>query len=326
MEKKNVSIVAGGAGFIAITLIGELLKQARVVVAIDNLSRGKEEYISQFVENDNFHFFQADLADRLQCESAFAFAEAQGEIDEVWHLAANSDIPAGVADADVDLKDTFITTAEILRSMKKHRVGEICFASSSAIYGDLGDLELHENIGPLLPISNYGAMKLASEALISAAAESYLRKACIFRFPNVVGVPATHGVILDFIGKLTVTRGELQVLGNGTQKKAYLHVSDLVLAMLTIHEAATASRVEVVNIGPVDHGVTVSWIAEQVVSYVSPNANIIYGEGNRGWVGDVPKFNYSTKKLQEYGWAPKMSSAEAIQRAIEEIVNQLGSS
>jgi UDP-glucose 4-epimerase len=319
-----VSIVAGGAGFIATTLIGKLLEEGRQVVAIDNLSRGKKAYLAPWLESGKVHFHQADLADRAQCAAAFDFSASLGAVTEVWHLAANSDIPAGVADADVDLKDTFLTTAEILRAMKQHRIGNIFFASSSAIYGDLGDTELHEDIGPLLPISNYGAMKLASEALISAAAESHLRRACLFRFPNVVGVPATHGVILDFINKLIATPQELQVLGNGTQQKAYLHVSDLISAMLTVRSNRAGGRVEAVNIGPVDEGVSVRWIAEQVVARVQPGARISLGQGNKGWVGDVPKFNYSTAKLQGYGWKPELGSAQAIQRAIHEIALQAG--
>ncbi len=324
MKKPLVSIVAGGAGFIATSLIGELIKEERIVVAVDNLCRGKQAFLTQYVENGHVYFFQADLADREQCASAFMFAKEYGEIDEVWHLAANSDIPAGVSDADVDLKDTFLTTSEILRAMKRHQVGNIYFASSSAIYGDLGETELREDIGPLLPISNYGAMKLASEALISAAAESQLKRACLFRFPNVVGVPATHGVILDFINKLIATPEALNVLGNGTQQKAYLHVSDLVIAMQTVRNAKPIAKIDAINIGPIDEGVTVRWIAEQVVARVHPGARIIFGEGNRGWVGDVPKFNYSTTKLQRYGWHPKLGSAQAILRAVDEIALQLG--
>ena len=137
-------------------------------------------------------------------------------------MAANSDIPAGVLNPDIDLRDTFLTTFEILKAMKKFNIKVLNFASSSAIYGDFGNEIIHESIGPLFPISNYGAMKLASEAQISAACEGFLNRANIFRFPNVVGAPATHGVILDFINKLRLNKNELQVLGNGTQQKAYL--------------------------------------------------------------------------------------------------------
>lgn len=324
MRKNKISLVLGGAGFIANTLISELLDAGKMVVAVDNLVKGSERYLDRFNHSDRFAFVIYDLANRVECDAAFDFAVGYGEIEEVWHLAANSDIPAGVANSDVDIRDTFQTTAEVLRAMKERGAKKLYFASSSAIYGDLGEKVLHEEIGPLLPISNYGAMKLASEALISAAAESYLDKTCIFRFPNVVGIPATHGVIFDFVNKLKLNPASLEVLGNGTQQKSYLHASDLVSAMLTITARNGDSKVNVVNIGPVDEGVTVKWIAEQVVKRVSPNAEIVYGSGNKGWIGDVPKFNYSTDKLQSYGWKPKLGSDGAITRAVDEIATQLG--
>jgi UDP-glucose 4-epimerase len=144
-----------------------------------------------------------------------------------------------------------------------------------------------------------------------------------FRFPNVVGVPATHGVILDFIRKLIANPEELQVLGDGSQQKAYLHVTDLIDAMLTIRNSIP-DKLGVFNIGPIDEGVTVRWIAERVVERVSPSARIHFGKGNKGWVGDVPKFKYSTDKLQALGWSPTLGSESAVLRAIDEIAYQLG--
>lgn len=317
-----VSVVAGGAGFIGSNLCRHLLAEGRIVVVIDNLLRGSREYLPD--SNSRLHFIEANLAQRLPAEEAFVHAASLGPVDEVWHLAANSDIPAGVADADVDLKDTFLTTAEILRCMKSNKIKKLYFASSSAIYGDLGDQPLHENIGPLLPISNYGAMKLASEALISAAVESYLDRACLFRFPNVVGVPATHGVILDFFRKIKATGKSLEVLGNGTQRKAYLHVSDLVSAMLLVRSRSDIPKILPINIGPIDEGVFVRWIAEHVVARSATMATIQFGVSNRGWVGDVPKFHYSTTKIQDLGWRPMLGSEAAVLRAIDEIAQQEG--
>ena len=321
-----VSIIAGGSGFVGTNLLEVLAKENRHIVILDNLSRGREEYLDpvRLVAGERVHFRNVDLSNRVATKDALEFARSLGVTDEVWHFAANSDIPAGVSNANVDLIDTFMTTFSLLEAMKDLKIGTLHFASSSAIYGDLGDVPLHESIGPLLPISNYGAMKLASEALISAAAESYLERANIFRFPNVVGIPATHGVILDFINKLISNSDVLHVLGDGSQQKSYLHASDLILAMMTIRAQRIKGKVNVVNIGPVDQGVTVQWIAEQVVARVSPRASIEFGQGNKGWVGDVPRFNYSTDRLQSYGWTPAMGSTAAITRAIDEIALQLG--
>ena len=243
-----------------------------------------------------------------------------GPISEVWRLAADSDIPAGIADPGVDLRDTFMTTFNVLRVMEERKIGELLFASSSAIYGDLGEKELSESTGPLFPISNYGAMKLASEALITAAVEKFLGRALLFRFPNVVGLPATHGVILDFIRRLRSDPDHLDVLGDGSQRKAYLHVSELVDAMVFI-QARAANKVDVFNIGPTD-GIFVRDIARETVSAVAPGARLKFGTDNKGWIGDVPRFTYSTAKLSALGWTPKLSSLDAVRRAIGEINHQ----
>lgn len=311
-------IITGGAGFIAATLIGRLLDQGHQVLAVDDLSRGRLAYLKGYEGVPGFAFSRTDCSDSALLAQAICDF---GGADHVWHLAANSDIPAGVADPKVDLQQTFMTTFATLEVMREMGVPELHFASSSAIYGDLGDRRIAEDAGPIAPISNYGAMKLASEAQISAAVEAWLPRADIFRFPNVVGVPATHGVILDFVAKLKKTPDTLPVLGNGTQRKPYLHVQELVDAMLFIAKAAKDRR-NMFNIGPNDEGVTVRYIAETVRDRVAPRAAIEFGEGNRGWVGDVPRFSYSTDRLADLGWQPSLDSAGAIRRAVDEIALQ----
>lgn len=311
-------LVTGGAGFVAFTLIGRLLDRGERVLAVDDLSRGRQEYLTPHHEREGFAFAKVDCTD---ADALIAAVQAFGGADQVWHLAANSDIPAGVADAKVDLQQTFMTTFATLEAMRTLSIPVLHFASSSAIYGDLGDRRISEDAGPIAPISNYGAMKLASEAQISAAVEAWLERADVFRFPNVVGVPATHGVILDFIRKLKVTPALLRVLGDGTQRKPYLHVGELVDAMLFIARTA-ADRLNVFNIGPEDEGVTVRSIAETVRDRVAPDATLAFGEGNRGWVGDVPRFSYATDRLAKLGWRPALDSAGAIRRAADEIARQ----
>jgi UDP-glucose 4-epimerase len=264
---------------------------------------------------------EADISDRQSACKAFDLVARRGEISAVWHLAANSDIAKGVADPDIDLKRTFLSTHECLQQARRLGIGVMYFASTSAVYGDRGDQALHEDLGPLLPISNYGAMKLASEAAISAAATSFLERAVIFRFPNVIGAPATHGVIFDFVARLRDRPDVLQVLGDGSQRKPYLHVGELVDAMLLV-AARPASGPEVYNIGPADEGVEVRWIAEAVVRRVSPGARIDYGTEPRGWTGDVPRFRYATERIAALGWRPGLISREAVARAIDEIATQ----
>jgi UDP-glucose 4-epimerase len=324
LESKALAIfVSGGAGFIGANLIDRLLGEGAMVVAVDNFVRGARTNLERFAGHNRFHLIEADLAQADDCARAFDEALASGPIEEVWHLAANSDIPAGVADPTVDLRDTFLTTFEILRQMRRVGTKRLHFSSTSAVYGDHGDTELTEDIGPLFPISNYGAMKLASEAQAAAAAEAFLDQALIYRFPNVVGVPATHGVILDFVRRLKSQPAVLQVLGDGTQRKPYLHVSELLDAMLLARTKADGG-VSAYNIGPVDAGMTVRWIAEQVTARVSPGARIEFGQGSKGWVGDVSRFRYSTSRIQALGWRPTLGSEQALTRAIDEIAMQEG--
>jgi UDP-glucose 4-epimerase len=311
-------MITGGAGFIGSNLSRALLRKGCRVLLVDDLSRGSLSLVKDVLEHPDAMFVQADCADEA---ALLAAAETGGgEISDVWHMAANSDIPAGVADASIDIHRTFMTTVGVLAVMKTLAIPTLHFASSSAIYGDFGDEVIHEDIGPLQPISNYGAMKLASEAQISAAVEAYLPRAEVFRFPNVIGTPATHGVVFDFIQRLRDRPDRLEVLGNGSQQKSYLHVSDLIGAMF--HIGSLEGRRLVYNIGPSDDGITVRFIAEAVRDRVSPGAAIAFGESDRGWVGDVPRFRYSVDRLKATGWSPTRSSAEAMVLAVDEIARQ----
>jgi UDP-glucose 4-epimerase len=311
-------LVTGGAGFVAATLVRRLLERGEQVLAVDNLSRGRLQNLAAATVHTRFSFLQVDVADLIAFRDAVRTHAWSGTLTDVWHLAANSDIPAGIRDPQIDLRDTYLTTLNSLIVMEELGIRRLFFASSSAIYGDHGNRALTEDIGPLLPISNYGAMKLASEASISAAAEKFLEKALLFRFPNVVGIPSTHGVIRDFILRLRQNPECLQVLGNGTQQKSYLHVSDLVEAMLFLADRYDG-KIAPFNIGPVDDGVTVRFIAQQTVAVAAPGATIEFGTGDKGWVGDVPRFRYSVDALKALGWSPTLDSAGAIRRAVQEI-------
>ena len=316
--------IIGGAGFIGSRLIRCFINNNEHVLVLDNLCRGRKEYMDNIPGKKYMHFVEVDVSNYEKTLDILKEWHLKNSISTIWHLAANSDIPAGIADVKVDLRDTFMTTYVVLEAMKILGIKDIVFASSSAVYGDHGgDLALREDTGPLLPISNYGAMKLASEALISAAVESYLEHAWIFRFPNVIGVPATHGVILDLICKLKSAPTQLNVLGNGTQQKAYLHVNDLVEGMLFIVEKSR-EKINLFNIGPADDGCLIADIAATVVKRINHEAKIVFGEEGRGWVGDVPKFRYCIDKLEKLGWRPKLSSMEAMRCAVNEIAIQEG--
>jgi len=315
-RKHNTTLVTGAAGFIGGHLVDRLLNHGFRVVGVDNMALGKRTNLADALKSANFEFCELDINDYDFFVEFMRSKTERAPIETVWHLAANSDIQAGGRDPDVDLRLTFMTTYNILKMMRALKIPGIVFASSSAIYGEHAGV-LKEDTGPLFPISNYGAMKLASEGAISAALEQFLERAWICRFPNVVGGRATHGVIYDFLKKLRLNPTELEVLGDGTQEKPYLHVSELIDAMIEIFGRST-DRLSCYNIAPVSGATTVRYIAETVVRMVSPGARVRYTGGSRGWVGDVPRFNYSTEKLRALGWSPKLSSNEAVELAIRE--------
>jgi len=321
MSESWKCLVTGAAGFIGSHLVDRLLDRGATVVGLDNLKLGRMENLEQALQKRRFRFHAVDVNETGRVSRLVAEESGHAAFTHAWHLAANSDIRAGVADPEVDLRDTFLTTHNLLKVLREHRIGRVAFASTSAIYGNLPQL-LHEDLGPLFPISNYGAMKLASEAALSAALEAFLEQVWIFRFPNVVGSRATHGAIYDFAWKLASNPRELEVLGDGSQEKPYFHVADLVDAMLYIVEHAN-ERLNYYNIGTSETVSTVRYLAEAVVREMAPGAAIRYTGGSRGWVGDVPKFNYSIEKLKRLGWAPRMTSDQAVDLAVREIVQEV---
>lgn len=310
--------VTGAAGFIGSQLADALLEGGDRVSGVDDFSLGRPAHLESARRNPRFRFFERDVSVASQVAECLGAAIEWGGIpDVVWHLAANSDIAAGNADATVDFRRTLKTTFAVLEAAKSRGVGKIAFASTSAVYGERGDV-LTEDSGPLLPISNYGATKLASEALLSAAAEASLERIWIFRFSNVVGPRATHGAIFDFIAQLAARPASLHVLGDGSQTKPYLHVVELISAMRLIVERAKDRR-NVFNIGPEGPGSSVAFIAGSVIARLRPGTAILYTGGDRGWVGDVPRFRYSTERLARLGWRPNLSSDAAVLRAIDEL-------
>lgn len=305
-------LVTGGAGFIGSHLCDALVASDHIVVAVDNLSLGRENNLAQLRGNNSFQFVRGDILD----SEWFDGVVRDGGFECVFHMAANSDIARSHADPRVDLDNTFLTTFSVLEAMRKAEVRQIVFASTSAVYGEAAG-EIRENFGPLKPISHYGAAKLASEAFISSYAENYGIQSWITRFPNVVGPRATHGAVYDFVHKLRRTPERLEVLGNGTQEKPYLNVQDLVAAMLLVWRSTT-ERVNIFNVGATTRS-TVADIARIVIEEGPREAEIAYTGGDRGWIGDVPKFAYDISAITALGWLPSISSDEAIRIAARAI-------
>jgi len=310
--------VTGAAGFIGSHLVDRLLDRGWRVLGMDNLRLGRTSNLRKAFEHTEFSFFEADINDYETNLRRLRDFHARRPIDMVWHLAANSDIRAGALDPQVDFEHTFLTTFTVLRLMRALGLRRLAFSSSSAIYGMRPGL-LDEDTGPCFPVSNYGAMKLASEGAVSAGLETHLERAWILRFPNVVGSRGTHGVIFDLLQKLRADPSVLEVLGDGRQEKPYLHVSELVDAMLFVVDRA-CERLNCYNIGTDGTASIVSWIAQTVIRAAAPGATIRYTGGAQGWPGDVPRFQYSIERLRRLGWAPALTSDQAIERAVAELL------
>ena len=319
----STHLITGGAGFIGVNLADRLLQRNSSVILVDDLSLGSQANLHWL--RDRGHqadFAQVDCSDPIALRTAISRMDLP-RIEDVWHLAANSDISAGSRDMRVDLQRTFLTTSGVLMLLREIGPTRMHFASSSAVYGDHGGIELTETTGPLEPISYYGAMKLASEAQLRAAVEDFIPQANVYRFANIVGMPATHGVIFDFVSRLIAAPDRLAVLGDGTQRKPYLHVAELIDAMLFAADTVKG-RFNVFNVGPDDDGVTVAEIAEIVIASVSPEARVSFGVERRGWIGDVPEFRLSGAKLASLGWRARLSSRQAVRQAVAEIVTSKG--
>jgi UDP-glucose 4-epimerase len=307
------ALVTGGAGFVGSHLCEKLLNQGHSVVAYDNLILGKKENLKNCLQHPKFSFIKNDLCNDPGLSSVFKGCET------VFHLAANSDISAGGKQPDIDLQNGFISTYRVLEAMRETGVKKIIFSSTSAIYGEAKTKPTPEGYGPLCPESLYGASKLAAEGFISAFVHNFGIQAWIFRFANIVGARVTHGVIFDFITRLKKNPETLNVLGNGTQRKSYLHIDDCIAGILFGYESATA-KVNIFNLA--SSGTTdVKTIASEVIRNMELNSKIVFGAEDRGWVGDIPFTWLDGQELEKLGWRAKMDSNSAIKKSIGDILN-----
>jgi len=306
--------VIGGAGFIGSHLVDELSLRGPVTV-FDDLSVGRREFLEAALEHGKARLVVGDVLD------ASALGAAMAGHDTVFHLAANPEARRGLSHTRLDLEQGTIATQNVLDAMRANRVTRIVLASSGTVYGDTTKSCSEGDLGRL-PISLYGASKLASEALVSAFVECFGLSGWILRFGNVVGPRGTHGAALDFLNKLKQNPNELEVLGDGRQSKPYVHVSDCVRGILFALDNAH-ERLNVFNIAPPDF-TTVAQIAELCVR-ASPHvdAKIHFSGGERGWPGDVPVSRLDPGKLAELGYRVSHSSDQAVESAVRALAREV---
>ena len=305
--------ISGGAGFIGSHLADRLVGDGGDVTVYDNLSSGKVSHIQHHLGKSYFKFVQADLADTKTLNLAM-----KGH-DAVFHLAANPDAREGIKNPALDLNIGTIATFNVLEAMRLNGVKKIVFSSSGTVTGDTPAMPVIEEYGPLLPISLYGASKLAGEGLMSAYCHVFEMQAYIFRFANIIGPRATHGVIYDFIKKLRKSPQELEILGDGTQAKPYLLVEDCLKGIFCALKNSD-KQCGIYNLG-CNSTTSVKRIAELVVNEMGiHNVRFNYTGGKRGWRGDVPQFQFNVEKMKGLGWSASHTSDEAVQIAIGRIL------
>jgi UDP-glucose 4-epimerase len=318
-------LITGGAGFIGSNLTAALLQDGRLgnqpiskIVIADNLSLGRKEFIQQFIDGGKVEFYEQDLLDIGGLKKIFQ----KHKFDAVFHLAANSDIGYGTKFTDWDLKQGTLATYNVLEAMRRTGCKKIVFASSSAIYGEAVVKPTPEDCGPLLPISFYGASKLACEGLITAFCHNFGFKTWLFRFGNIVGKNGTHGAMVDFIYKLKVNPSRLEVLGNGRQAKPYLYVQDCVDGMIYGFNNAS-EQVNYFNLA-CRGASSVKHIARTIIGKMGLKQTAVrYTGGERGWKGDVPQVRLDPRKLSCLGWTASYTSDQAVQKAAGDLITQL---
>ncbi len=317
-------LVTGGAGFIGSHLVDRLVSRGYRVTVIDNLSSGNYQYIKKLVEGEYIKYLKLDLKE-FNDDLVLAFKD----VDVVYHLAANPEVRVSVTDPRTHFNENVLATFNVLEACRINKVKAIAFTSSSTVYGDARVIPTPEDYAPLEPISVYGASKLASENLIITYSKLYGIKGIILRLANIVGPRQTHGVIIDFIRKLRKDPSRLEILGDGTQRKSYLHVSDFINAVEVAVDYSMNSHnpYEIFNVGNED------WIdVNEIARIVSKALNLDDVEfhyvkttnDGRGWIGDVKFMLLDIRKLRGIGWRPTMNSREAIESAVREVIS-LGS-
>ena len=308
MSHSQRYFVVGGAGFIGSHFTDRLLADSSAAVTLyDNFSSGREWHYQEHCRDPRFKVVRADAKDVNQLTAAMS-----GH-DVVIHLASNPDIARAATEPDIDFREGTYLTNNVLEAMRRSGTTTILYASGSGVYGDLGEKEADEDYGPLIPISTYGASKLAGEALISSYCHMFDFTGRAFRFGNVVGPRQTHGVGFDFLRQLLKNPGKLRILGDGTQSKSYIHVRDVMEAVLLAARRSTR-RFAVYNVATGDY-ITVKEIAHLAAECAGLDPRQVefeYTGGNRGWKGDVPIVRLNTDRIRGLGWSCRSGSSEAL--------------
>jgi UDP-glucose 4-epimerase len=312
--------ISGGAGFIGSHLVRWLLEREEVrrIVVFDNFSSGHRSFLSESAADSRLRIVQADLKDLKALKAAMEGCQT------IFHLAANPDIARAVTQPDIDFWEGTYLTQNVLEAMRLNGAQTIVYTSGSGVYGENAEVDFREDYGPCMPISTYGASKMASEGLISAYCHMFGFCGRALRLANVVGPRQTHGVGYDFLRRLKADPTRLRILGDGTQRKSYIHVEDVLRAVFAV-TSQVATPYDVFNVATDDY-VTVLEIAKLAVEISGldeRNVEFEFTGGDRGWKGDVPIVRFDCAKIKALGWKNRYSSKEALREAMTAMRREL---
>lgn len=317
MAATGRTFIVGGAGFIGSHFTDRLLGDIATekVTLYDNFTSGREWHFEHHLGDSRLAVVRGDVKD------GDALAAAMAGHDLVVHLASNPDIARAMTDPTIDFDEGTYLTHRVVEAMRVTGTARIMYASGSGVYGELGDVEAQEDHGPLVPTSTYGASKLAGEALIASYCAMFDLSGAAFRFGNVVGPRQTHGVGFDFVRRLLAEPRRLTILGDGSQSKSYIHVDDVVAAVVMVAQSP-AARFEAFNVATGDY-ITVTEIAHlalEVLGLDPAGVRFEFTGGDRGWKGDVPIVRLDTDRIQSRGWQCAMKTRDALRASIESML------
>ena len=304
-------VVTGCAGFIGSNLVDFLLSTGQTVIGLDNLSTGNIENLEEALTQKNFYFHEVDLYESNNLDSYFQ------NTDMVFHFAANADVRYGAEHPKKDLEQNVLVTHNVLEAMRKNNVLKIIFSSTGSVYGEAPIIPTPEESFFPIQTSLYGASKIAAESLIEAYCETFRMQAWIFRFVSILGPRYSHGHVYDFYAQLKSDPSYLKVLGNGYQKKSYLHVEDCIKA-IDLALRNSNDKINIFNLG-IDAVCEVRDSIKWICHFLSINPNIEFGTTSKGWIGDNPHIHLDISKIQKLGWEP----TKTIEQGVRDTVSYL---
>ena len=293
-------LLTGGAGFIGSNLADELSKKYKITI-VDNLSTGFKENLPK---KKNIKFIKCDLLEKKKLIKIF-----KGH-NIIFHLAANADIRFGLEHPKKDLEQNAIVTFNVLEAMRFNKIKKIVFTSTAPVYGMNKIFPTPENANMTYQNSLYGASKLYCEGLISSYCEGYNFQSWIFRFVSILGPRYSHGHVFDFVTNLLKNPNKIKILGDGKQRKSYLHVFDVISA-IKIALKKSDQKVNIFNLGHNNY-INIDKSVSIIETLMNLKPKRFYTGGKSGWIGDLPFVFLDNKRIKSLGWKPKITIKQGI--------------